>query len=957
MSKLGKWAVIDIETTGIDPVYDSIIDLGFLQFEGTKLVRTYSSLVKSETQISKFIQKLTGISQDMLKNAPQWRVVENELHTLKEHALIAHNASFEEKFLKKYLDEVEADEEETFQDSMLFLSLLFPEKSTLNLESFLIELGIKDKEDHRGLEDSKDLLKVMLTACLLAHNDAEFYMFLRGVCSDFDSHDFWFKNFLELDSAELLEIADQIDFDVKVTAEAFAEKMFEKREEDDSVGEKRDITFSGKNIQTILRDEEGLSKHFAGYKFRPAQEEMSLRVGQAFNNNIHSIIQAPTGTGKTMGYLLPSALLAKGRDEQVLISTGTKTLQNQAVQKDIPQIYKTLGLSKNDLRVIRLFGSKNHLCELKFRNQEKDDLLGQMDSFEEKFANAYIETMLFFNQRAHDYNHVLTRENIPFVLKRLNSALSDKQEEFAVDFRACTGNKCPFSASCTYLQGLRRAREANLLIGNHSLLLHWPRAFERPKYVVVDEAHKLEGEVTSAFTHELSQKELEKLSKNLPTMMGPLFYLLGNVESGKEELIKKIRSQSQEYAQMLSDHTPSLKESVERLCRQLPRYTDIYWNETPMMKKEGLNNQLESAIFNHIESLAFIMKSVYDMVLPYANRWELSEFGDDENKLTAWSAFESSFSQIEEAQTVLDAMVNPREKMVNSIRFHEDFGYIFTAAPIDTGELFYESVLKDTESVVFTSATLANHDGTRGMASVEWMTGYKYLDPEKRFKSGLFLNNQFDYQNNAKVFLASDTSQIYQQEYVDTVLEKLIPVIREIGGKTLLLFSARTRFERAIEILLGKLENDLPLFIQGMGNQVVEDFKNSNGGVLIGMESFGEGIDVPGDALKLVYVDKVPDLRQDLVIDSRRDFYARSFGNEFVDYFLAHRCRSLHQKLGRLIRRESDSGAVIITDPRLKRWKGQTIKTFQDMMKPYQLEFMDLEDACEAAKNFIAPSL
>ncbi len=504
--------------------------------------------------------------------------------------------------------------------------------------------------------------------------------------------------------------------------------------------------------------------------------------------------------------------------------------------------------------------------------------------------------------------------------------------------------------------GPAKGPEANILVGNHSLLLHWPRAFERPKYIVVDEAHKMEGEVTSAFTMELGQKELEKLSKSLPTMMGPLFYILGNHEQGKEDLIKEIRGQSVNFAQMIADHAAPLQESVERLCRALPRYTDLYWNETAMMTKAKLNNPLESSIYNHVESLAFIMKSVYDLLLPFADRWEIAEFGEDENKLTAWSAFEGNFSQIEEASAVLNAMVEPSDKGVNSLKYHEDYGYIFTSAPIDTGELLYESVLKDANSVVFTSATLANHNGTKGMASVEWMTGYKYLDAERRFKTGLFLDNKFDYENKAKVFVATDTPQIYEQSYVETVLKELIPLIKEIGGRTLLLFSARTRFEKAIEILLSKLDSDLPLFVQGMGNQVVEDFKKSNGGVLIGMESFGEGIDVPGDALKLIYVDKVPDLRRDLVVDNRRDFYARSFGNEFVDYFLAHRCRSLHQKLGRLIRRENDSGAIIVTDPRIKRWKGQTLRTFQEMMRPYQLSFTDLKDACEGARKFIKES-
>ncbi|MEX0799374.1 MAG: 3'-5' exonuclease, partial [Bacteriovoracaceae bacterium] len=278
MIKLGKWAVIDIETTGIDPSYDKIIDLGFLQFEGTKLIRSYSSLVKTDQPISKFIQKLTGITQENMKSAPPWKKVENDLHSLKEHHLIAHNAVFEEKFLKKYLDAVPSEEEETFFDSMFYLALLFPEKSSLNLESFLIELGIKDKEDHRGLEDSKDLLKTMLTSTWMAQKDPAFHAFLVEVCSDFKEEDFWFKSFLSLEPEELLEISAQLDFDVETTAQKYMELKARQNDMDAVSSKKRDLSFSGKNIQNILKDVEGLSETFPGYQFREAQEEMSLKV-------------------------------------------------------------------------------------------------------------------------------------------------------------------------------------------------------------------------------------------------------------------------------------------------------------------------------------------------------------------------------------------------------------------------------------------------------------------------------------------------------------------------------------------------------------------------------------------------------------------------------------------------------------------------------------------------------
>ena len=157
----------------------------------------------------------------------------------------------------------------------------------------------------------------------------------------------------------------------------------------------------------------------------------------------------------------------------------------------------------------------------------------------------------------------------------------------------------------------------------------------------------------------------------------------------------------------------------------------------------------------------------------------------------------------------------------------------------------------------------------------------------------------------------------------------------------------------AREILLNEFEGEIPLFIQGMGNRVVEEFERSGHGILLGMESFGEGIDVPGDALQFVFIDKIPDLRMDYVVQERRDFYEANLGNEFVDYYLAHRARALHQKLGRLLRTENDVGGVIVVDSRVRRWKGRTMEKFMELMKPYGLRRSGLNEACEDVENFI----
>lgn len=950
MQDLGHWAVIDIETTGVDPSYDEIIDLGFLQFEGTKLVRKYSSLVRTENKLSQFIQKLTGIRQNDVKKAPVWEKVVQDLWDLEGHALIAHNSSFEEQFLSQSFEDLGGEREpETFNDSMYFLSLLFPERSTLSLEGFIIDLKIADSEEHRGLSDSIDLLKVMLLAVYITHFDRELRLFMQDQLDRFRKEEFWFKSFYQLEKDELIEIAEQIEFDLDETLEKYKASL-NTPEEFHASSDSFNLEFSGENIKFILQSEEQVKHKLPYYTYRPSQEQLALRVGQSFKNDIHALIQAPTGTGKTLGYLLPSILKAKDSKEQVLISTGTKTLQNQAMAKDIPGAKQLLGLEDSQLKVLRLIGSSNHFCELLFRSEEDENLL-DLNTFEEKFSKAYFEAAFFNNRRVQDYNNVITRENIPFVLKRKLKAFNELEEEIQVDFRACTGNKCPFKTECSYLQGLRKAKEADVIVGNHALTLSWPRGVERPKYIVIDEAHKLEGEATRAFSSELTQAELENFARNLSSMVAPVYYLLG-AEKGDDELVQRIRKEASSTSKMIEENISELKNLIERFARKLPNYTDIYWNEFLMFNKDQLKDSLQASLYNQVDSLRYIFRGFYELILPLMNRWSMNTL-NDENDLKAFSLFESNAGHIEESYLTLERLMEDTVKYVSSIKFHDEYGFLFSSSPVDVGELFYENVLQDSASTVFTSATLTNSDGSMGMGQVEWMTGYHLLPSEKRFKSGLFLQNNYDYKNNAKVFLCTDTVSFYDQDYVPSTMKQLIPLIRDIGGRTLLLFSSRVRFDKACELLLEAFDGEIPLFIQGLGKNIVEEFKRSEHGVLVGMESFGEGIDIPGDNLVFVYIDKVPDLRQDLIIQKRRDFYESRFGNEFNDYFLGHRTRSLHQKLGRLIRRESDKGCVIVTDSRLSRWKHRTLDTFSQMMKPYDLQVVPFEKACEEARDFL----
>ena len=960
--RLGKWAVIDVETSGADPSYDQVIDLGFLLFDGVKLIQKYSSLVQYPGTLSSFIQKLTGITPKMLSKAPAWKQVEGEMQELYGVKLIAHNADFESGFLKRSFDKIDdGNQREEFCDTLLFLGLLFPEYSSLKLEHFIQDWGIAETEMHRGFEDAQDLLKVVLVASVITRMDKGYYQFLKLQLLEKKMDDFWLAKFLHLSDEELKLLAAEIDFDLDRSVKMAKEKIWPKRFPDiqpiKKLNKNFPLEFSGQNIKNIFSDEEKIKNLFPTYRKRQSQIDLALKAGQSFKNSIHSLIQAPTGTGKTFGYLIPSVLFALEEKKPVLVATGTKTLQHQAFNKDVPQVREFLGLNEDEIKIKLLVGSNNHFCESIFRQEEQENtLMGSMKDFGEQFTSLYLESLFFHNARLKSNDKIL-RDDLPYVLKKKIQALGIREKEIAVDFRSCSGPSCPFKNNCSYIQGLREAREAHIIIGNHSLMFSWPKGMPRPLNIVVDEAHKIEDEATKAFSLEIDQIGFEVFVNSLQHLqgVGSLFYLLSqneSVEGESTEVIRRVREETLKSFQMLTDHLAPLRELISMYFKRMPKYTELFWNELPMLNRTTHTENNAQAILNHMESVHYILQTYLNILLPYAGRFDVKNL-KSENEIIAFTRFESFFSQVSDYVSVFDKLLNPADNYCRSMKYQEGNGYLFSSSPIDVGLIVKEQLLSTSASVIFTSATLANGTGDTGARGIEWATGYSYLDPERRFKTGTYLPFTYDYKQKTKVFLCDDGPSLYQNNFVEHCLNKIKPLIRKLNGKTLLLFSAKARFEIAREILLKEFEGQIPLFIQGMGTNVVEDYKRSNSGILLGMESFGEGIDIPGDALQFIFIDKIPDLRMDLVVNERRDFFESHLGNEFTDYYLAHRTRSLHQKLGRLLRTESDYGGVIIVDNRVKSWKGATMQKMVKLMEPYSLLRAPIDEACHEIEEFI----
>jgi len=571
-------------------------------------------------------------------------------------------------------------------------------------------------------------------------------------------------------------------------------------------------------------------------------------------------------------------------------------------------------------------------------------------------------------------------EEISFALLS-NLASLDEFQQVRADARSCTGHRCPFSSQCSYVSGLKNAKEANIIIANHSLMYNWPRSFPRPAFIIVDEAHRLEEETTRAFSIQMSSKQLEHLLLQLKNFQGAgaLFYLLQHPEISGEKIkdqnqdelvneqikqnawIEKVRQDVADIRLQIEEVWPIMMVKVELFFKKGSYYNSDFWNERPFPAQRECQDQVLNTIVSALEKVHLLIKSLIEIFIPYSGRWEAKNLKDPQ-LIKALTVFERFFMNLEEVmqplQIFLDfwAQEEPSTDLALSLRYLEKEGLELLASPIDVGKQVYDGLLQTSEAVVMTSATLGHGGIESKEIGVEWPTGYLYVDQKKRFRSTLYLPNVFNYAENAKVYLCSDVPSMHSKDFVGHILSQTKAIVEKLEGRSLYLFSSRVRFEAAVEYLIANPPLGLPLFVQGTSTKVIDEFRRTEGrGILIGMEAFAEGIDLPGKLLQCVFIDKIPDLRLDYVIQKRRDYFDRHIGQEFTQYYLSHRALYLLQKLGRLLRTESDHGGCFVFDSRIQKWKGRTLENFIQLLHPYKAQIRTTELAKSEFFDFMNP--
>ena len=605
------------------------------------------------------------------------------------------------------------------------------------------------------------------------------------------------------------------------------------------------------------------------YEYRAGQLEMAEMVHDAFENHHHAIVEAGTGTGKTLAYLIPA--ICSGR--RVVISTATKSLQEQLFQKDIPFLQKHFA---PNLKVAVMKGRSNFLCISKLNQIQDQALLKGMDEVDE------------FRQIKDWAKLTETGDRAELTF------LPDDSDLWArLDARreTCTGQKCPSFNPCFVTGMHQRAKEADLIIVNHHLFFA-DLALKQddfgsilPEYsaVVFDEAHEMEDVASDYFGRQVSNFRFEELARDT------------------DQALRLSRMS-----------TPSLLRKTQRIRERSRHFFDLF------PPREGRfafsRREREAFLEQHRETYDALVSSLKSL------ETELAAQTSKPEELTRMAR--RSF----ELRQELSFLFESNEK--NYVYWYErrNKGVFLTATPIDVSQILRERLFEGFDSVILTSATLTvggRFDYIRQRLGIDHAKE-RTLPPE------------FDYPQQALLYLPRRMPDVRDAGFSTKATDEIVQLLEHSQGRAFCLFTSYSQMNELFERVRSRVS--FPVLLQGTAprSTLLERFKNTEGAVLFATASFWQGVDVPGEQLSCVIVDRLPfAVPSDPIVAARVQALQEDGRNAFAEFQVPQAVLSLKQGFGRLIRTKTDRGVLALLDTRILRMPYG--KIFLESLPRYQV--------------------
>ncbi|HYX53505.1 MAG TPA: ATP-dependent DNA helicase [Candidatus Limnocylindrales bacterium] len=621
-----------------------------------------------------------------------------------------------------------------------------------------------------------------------------------------------------------------------------------------------------------------LSQAHPSYEFRRGQLQMAEAVEKALEERRHLIVEAGTGTGKTLAYLLP--VIRSGK--RVIISTGTKTLQEQLFFKDIPFLEQHLG----PLRVCYMKGRNNYLCRQKLYDLTNQPVLNGLQEIEQYRQIAAWEPETQSGDRAELRELPETTQLWP--------KLDARTER-------CTGQKCAQWDRCFITEMHRRAMESDIIIVNHHLFFAdlalrqsgAPDAGILPEFaaVIFDEAHELEDVASSYFGVSVSNLRFEELARDIENTL-----------------------------QQKQCMTPSLLQALGRL-RERARF---FFGQLPSGEGRFAFADREAFLMKQGEDYDAIMKGLEQVF----SSLELMPKKPDE-------VFNFA-RRTQELKTQLAFIMESEDK--NTVFWIEYRGegrrrggqshVILQATPIDVSQILSKTLFDTVDTAVLTSATLAVAGRQNG--------NFEYIRQRVGVTHAreLVVHSHFDYQRQAILYVPPDMPDPRSTAFARSAADKIRRLLEVTQGRAFCLFTSYAQMNDIHDRLLGELP--YPMLLQGSApkNALLEEFRLTPNAVLFATASFWQGVDVQGEQLSCVIIDRLPfAVPSDPVVAARVRAINTAGGNAFYEYQVPSAVISLKQGFGRLVRSVKDTGVLALLDNRLT--KQRYGKTFLDSLPAY----------------------
>ncbi len=922
---------LDIESTGIDPQGDAIIEIGAVRFDGSRIEGEWHSLINPGRRIPPFITQLTGINDNMVRQAPSMRDVADSLASfVGEAPILGQRIAFDLSFLRRHNLFPYNDSIDTYD----IAAVMMPGAGRYNLGALGQQLNVVHPATHRALDDAK------VTQAVYAR---------------------LYERMLEMPIELLAEIARLAESQAWGGELAFRYALRERGAESVPAGSgswgARGPIFTrppgtrpeGARPQNARRGEPeepkpldleeatallqpggALASSFNNFEHRSQQVEMLRAVGDALGEGHHLLVEAGTGTGKSMAYLLPAALFAKQNDTRVVISTNTINLQDQLLYKDIPDLQKALG---EPVSAVVLKGRNNYLCPRRLMALRRRG----PESAEELRVLAKVLVWLESTHSGDRGELNLNGAGERSVWTRISAADEN-----------CGGETCVvrMGGICPFHRAYQAAENADLVVVNHALLLAdvatGNRVLPEYQYLIVDEAHHIEAATTSALSFRLTQPEVERALKELGgSRSGQLGRLLvvsqqalqPSQRAALETLVEDATDRAFQFQNLLTRVFGVILRFLMEQREGLPEGSDYVHQERIVEATRTLPAwlQVETAWEDAQLALQPLLGTIEQI---QRGMKDLGAQGVEELEDLAGN-IGNSYRSLSELNKQLQGLVfEPKPDIVYWVEMNpQRQSVVLNAAPLHVGELMEEHVWHKKTSVVMTSATLT--------AAGEF--GYIKSRLHAQEAEELALGSPFDYESAAMLYLVDDMPEPAERHAYQAHVERgLIELAKAANGRMLALFTSYEQLRRTSRAISGPLRQaGIELYEQGEGaspHALLENFRTSKAGVLLGTRAFWEGVDIAGEALSVLAIVRLPfDVPSDPLVAARSE----TFESPFYEYQVPEAILRFRQGFGRLIRTQFDRGVVAIFDRRI-------------LTKQYGTLFIDSLPQCTLRKGSLA---